>query len=283
MTSHDTASEDSPSGACVYTGQGDAWQPGPLSRGPWDPRAQHGGAPCGLLVHVAERAAPGPGWQLARLTVELVRPVPVAPLVTRSQVQSSRSTVRVGIDLLAGDVLVARAHALLLNAQPLALPASLANGSPRRLLPPPRDCHDPVRIPGMPEGVSFYGAAMESRMAQGDAGQPGPGAAWFRLAVPLVQGAATSPAMRAAAAADFGNGLSWVLPPDRYLFTNADMTLNLYRAPEGEWIGLVSETEAHASGAGLAVSHLYDERGPIGIATQTLVLRERAAATAASS
>ncbi|MGJ7527044.1 thioesterase family protein [Variovorax sp. GB1P17] len=276
MTHTDTAPEQS--STAVYTGQGDAWQPGELSRGPWDPRAQHGGAPCGLLAHVAERAAPGPDWLLARLTVELVRPVPVAPLVTRVQVQSSRATVRVGIDLLAGDVVVARAHALLLHQQPLTLPADLPGASPHPLLQRPRDCKDRVRIPGLPEGVSFYQTAMESRVAQGDASRPGPCAAWFRLAVPLVQGVATSPAMRTAAAADFGNGLSWVLPPDRFLFANADMSLNLFRAPEGEWIGLRATTEAHGDGAGLTVSHLYDERGPIGIATQTLVLRERAAA-----
>lgn len=275
MTPTDTAPEDSRT--AVYTGEGDAWQPGALSRGPWDPRAQHGGTPCGLLAHVAERAAPGPGWQLARLTVELVRPVPLAPLVTRVQVQSSRATVRVGIDLLAGEVVVARAHALLLARNALALPANLPGWPAAPLRPLPRDCSERLRIPGLPDSVSFYGSAVESRVAEGDATQPGPGGAWFRLAVPLLQGVATSPAMRAAAAADFGNGLSWVLPADRFLFTNADMSLNLFRPPEGEWIGLRSATEAHGEGAGLVVSQLHDERGPIGIATQTLVLRERAA------
>ncbi|MBB1604294.1 thioesterase family protein [Variovorax sp. UMC13] len=275
MTPTDTAPEDSRT--AVYTGAGDAWQPSALSRGPWDPRAQHGGAPCGLLAHVAERAAPGPGWQLARLTVELVRPVPVAPLVTRTQVQASRATVRVGIELLAGEVCVARAHALLLARQPLALPADLPDASSPPLRPLPRDCRDSVRIPGMPDGISFHQTALESRMAQGDASRPGPAAAWFRLALPLVQDVPTSPAMRAAAAADCGNGLSWVLPADRFLFTNANMSLNLFRAPEGEWVGLRSATEAHGEGVGLVVSDLYDERGPIGLATQTLVLRERAA------
>ena len=81
--------------------------------------------------------------------------------------------------------------------------------------------------------------------------------------------------MRACAAADFGNGLSWVLPVDRYLFTNADLSMNLFRVPQGEWIGLRSASEVHGGGAGLVVSHLFDEQGPIGIATQTLVLRER--------
>lgn len=263
----------------VFTALGaDAWQASELSRGPWDPRAQHGGAPCALLAHVAEQSAPGPGWQLARLTVELVKPVPVAPLTTRAQVQSSRATVRVGIDLLAGEVVVARAHALLLARNPLALPADLPGWPRTQPFPPPQDGQDRVRIPGLPEGVSFYGSAMETRVAEGDTTQPGPCGAWFRLAVPLVRGAANSPAMRAAAAADFGNGLSWVLPAERFLFTNADMSLNLFRAPEGEWIGLRSATEAHGDGAGLVVSHLYDTRGPIGLATQTLVLRERAGA-----
>ncbi|MFM9923968.1 thioesterase family protein [Variovorax sp. H27-G14] len=279
MALHETTSDESHPRAAVFTGLGgDAWQPSDLSRGPWDPRAQHGGAPCGLFAHVAERAAPGPGWQLARLTVELVKPVPVAPLVTRAQVQSSRATVRVGIDLLAGEVVVARAHALLLARNPLALPADLPGWPPQPLRPLPRDCNERVRIPGLPEGVSFYSSAMDTRVAEGDSTRPGPCGAWFRLAVPLVQGAANSPAMRAAAAADFGNGLSWVLPADRFLFTNADMSLNLFRAPEGEWIGLRSATEAHGDGAGLVVSQLYDERGPVGLATQTLVLRERAGA-----
>ncbi|WP_418130042.1 thioesterase family protein [Variovorax sp. 375MFSha3.1] len=262
----------------VYTSQGeDAWLPSEHSRGPWDPRAQHGGAPAALLVHVAERAAPGPGWQLARLTLELVKPVPLAPLVTRTQVQLSRSTVRVGIDLLAGEVLVARAHALLLAGQSLALPPGLPGWPQEPLRPLPRDCTERVRIPGLPQGTSFYGTAMETRVAEGDSTRPGPCSAWFRLAVPLLHGAATSPAMRAAAAADFGNGLSWVLPAERYLFTNADLSLNLFRVPQGEWIGLRSASEVHGGGAGLVVSHLFDEQGPIGIATQTLVLRERPA------
>jgi hypothetical protein len=93
----------------------------------------------------------------------------------------------------------------------------------------------------MPSSVSFYSTAMDHRLAQGDPTQPGPAAAWFRLTVPLVNDQPTSPAMRAAAAADFGNGVSWVLPADRYLFSNADLSLHLHRPPEGEWIGLLSE------------------------------------------
>jgi len=281
MTDNNPSAQTEASHA-VYARQGETWQPGELSRGPWDPGAQHGGAPSALLAHIAESAMTEPGWQLGRLTVELVRPVPIAPLTHRSTAQTSRWTARVGIDLLAGDTLVARAHALMLRGQTLALPPGLPGWSPQTLSPLPEACEDRVRIPGLPDGMYFHRKAIDSRVANGDAASPGPAAAWFRLIVPMVQGAPTSPAMRAAAAADFGNGLSWVLPPQRYLFSNADLSMHLHRPPAGEWIGLASETQADGSGAGTTLSRLYDERGPIGVAIQTLVLRERGASASTS-
>lgn len=259
----------------VFTRDGETWLPSVLSRGPWDERAQHGGAPGALLAHVAESAVDEPGWQLARLSIELIKPVPVAPLTTRSEVHPARSTTRVTLELLAGDVLVARAHALLVRGQPFELPPGLPGWEPAQLLPGPDDCTQRLLIPGMPTGVSFYQTAMEHRMARGNTAEPGPAAAWFRLAVPLIEGQPTSAAMRAVAAADFGNGLSWVLPADRYLFSNADLNVHLHRPPVGEWIGLSSATQPDGSGVGTTLSHLYDASGPIGVAIQTLVMRER--------
>lgn len=260
----------------VFTRQGeDGWHPTALSRGPWDPRAQHGGAPCGLFVHVAEQAMGEPGWQLARMTVELIRPVPVSPLRTQVHKQASRATTRIAIELFEGSTLVARAQVLMLRHQSLQLPEGVPGWTPAQLRPLPADCSERLRIPGLPEGASFYSSAVETRNAQGDPSQPGGGAAWFRLAVPFVDGLAASPAMRAAAAADFGNGLSWVLPAQRYVFANADLSMHLHRQPVGEWIGLQSQTQADAGGAGVTQSLLFDEQGSIGIAVQTLVLRER--------
>lgn len=279
----DSFSEDVTLPSAVFAQDGDVWQPSVLSRGPWDARAQHGGASSALLAHLAESALPEPGWQLTRLSIELIKPVPVAPLTVRQETHPGRSTTRMTIELYANDVLVARAHALLVRGQAFALPPGVPGWSPAQLLPAPIECSERLRIPGLPSGISFYQSAMDHRLAQGDAAQPGPAAAWFRLMVPLVQGQPTSPAMRAAAAADFGNGLSWVLPADRYLFANADLSLHLHRPPEGEWIGLQSETQACGGGVGTTLSRLYDEHGPIGVATQTLVLRERSTAPPATA
>lgn len=261
--------------AAVFAQQDEKWLPSILSRGPWDARAQHGGAPSALLAHLAENALPDPGWLLTRLSIELIKPVPVAPLTVRKEIHPGRSTTRVTIDLYADNALVARGHALLVRGQALDLPPGLPGWAPEQLRPQPAECHERLQIPGLPTGISFYQAAMDHRIAQGDPAQPGPAAAWFRLTVPLVQDQPTSPTMRAAAAADFGNGLSWILPAERYLFANADLSLHLHRPPDGEWIGLLSETQAYSGGVGTTLSRLYDVHGPIGVATQTLVLRER--------
>lgn len=267
----------------VFAQDGAVWQPSVLSRGPWDARAQHGGAASALLAHLAETALPDPEWQLTRLSIELIKPVPVAPLTVRQQAHPGRSTIRVTVDLFADDALVARGHALLVRGQALALPPGVPGWLPEKLLPNPSECREQLRIPGLPPGVSFYQSAMDRRVAQGDSTQPGPAAAWFRLIVPLVLGQPTSPAMRAVAAADFGNGVSWVLPADRYLFANADLSLHLHRPPQGEWIGVLAQTQADGAGVGTTLSRLYDVQGPVGVAVQTLILRERAAARPAQT
>lgn len=266
--------EISPSDAVFTREQHNAWRTGELARGPWDARAQHGGAPCGLLAHLAESAVEGEGWQLARLTVELIRPVPVDVLTSGVTAETGRTTSRVEIVLLSQGKAVAKAHALLVRAQPIVLPDDLVQPATTPLRPP-RDCTAALRIPGLPDVRSFYYTAMEGRVAAGTPEAPGPGAAWLRLTVPLIDGLPNSPAMRAAAAADFGNGLSWVLPAERFTFANADVSLQLARLPAGEWIGLDSVTTISANGRGCTTTQLHDEAGPFGMATQTLLVVAR--------
>ena len=67
----------------LFERDGDRYIPTQLTRGPWDPRAMHGGAPSALFAHVCETYDPGPAGFVARLTVELLRPVPLIPLTLR--------------------------------------------------------------------------------------------------------------------------------------------------------------------------------------------------------
>lgn len=106
--------------------------------------------------------------------------------------------------------------------------------------------------------------------------QPGPAVVWCRLRTPVVDGWPVTPTMRAAAAADFGNGVSMVVPFETFSFVNPDLTVYLDRPPVGEWIGLDAATSVHAqSGLAVAQSVLHDETGPFGRGMQSLLLEPR--------
>jgi hypothetical protein len=117
--------------------------------------------------------------------------------------------------------------------------------------------------------------AMEIRFAAGTFSGLGPSTGWFRLRVPLVAGEPTSSLQRLAAAGDFGNGISAVLPWDGHLFINPDLTVYVERPPVGEWICLQAQTRISPEGIGIAESRLFDEQGQVGRATQALLVARR--------
>jgi hypothetical protein len=108
---------------------------------------------------------------------------------------------------------------------------------------------------------------------------PGPVGVWIRLRVPVVPGEAPSGVQRAAAAADFGNGVSGGLPFERFTFINPDLTVHLLRVPVGEWIGMRAASHYGAAiastSAGFAESELFDAEGRVGRGVQSLILDER--------
>ncbi|MCM5571053.1 thioesterase family protein [Burkholderiaceae bacterium FT117] len=167
---------------------------------------------------------------------------------------------------------IARLTALAQRESAVELPASLP-GHPFPKAPRAPDDSPPVNFPFAGKHVG-YADLVETRLAQGAMWQ-GPCAIWFRLRYPLVQGEAPSPYARVAVAADSGNGVSAVLDIERYLYVNADLTINLLRKPVGEWICLDARTAIGPDGSGLAESALYDVRGFIGRATQSLAVRMR--------
>jgi hypothetical protein len=92
---------------------------------------------------------------------------------------------------------------------------------------------------------------------------------WIRVKVPLLEDEPLSPLGRACAAADFGNGISGLLP-GTHTYINPDLTVYLHRYPEGEWVALEGESAAEDFGVGLAACRLHDERGRIGRSLQSL-------------
>ena len=116
---------------------------------------------------------------------------------------------------------------------------------------------------------------MEIRFVKGRFLESGEAIAWFRLRHPLVGGHPVHPLETVAAAGDFGNGIAAVLDWDRYLFINPDLTLYVERPPVDEWVALESQTRIEAGSVGVAESVLWDRRGRIGRAIQSLVIGPR--------
>ena len=254
----------------IFELDGDVAHPSSLARGTWSPNAMHGGPPAALLARVVERHDPGPAAFVARLTIDLLRPVPLAPLTVVARTSRPGKKVQwVEASLLADGVEVARASALRLRTAPdLGLPLPPVPGPE---LPPPSASPE-FRIQFGPDAPVGFWAAMDVRQAAGSWTEPGPGAVWFRLRVPVVAGETPTPLQRVTAAADFGNGVSAALARGEYLFINPDLSIHLHRYPAGEWIGLDATTAAEPVGVGLAVSRLHDEQGPIGMSLQSLLV-----------
>ena len=258
------------------------WTPTELARGPWDPRACHGGPVGALLARAVEHAtADSPvDWQMARLSIELTRPVPVGtPLTLTTEIErDGRKVSLVAARLCDGDTEVARARSLRIRVKDLDLPTDVVQSLPD---PPGRpDDGRTQRVTwAVDEHVAFHKDACEHRFVEGAWDAPGPVGVWIRLLVDVVPGETPSGVQRAAAAADFGNGVSGGLPFDRFTYINPDLTVHLLRTPVGEWIGMRSEsvygTATTSSGAGFAESALFDVDGRLGRSVQSLILDER--------
>ncbi len=113
------------------------------------------------------------------------------------------------------------------------------------------------------------------RFAQGRLDEVGPAVAWLRLTRPIAEGVATTPLARAAATADFGNGVGSPLPIDRFVYINPDLTVSLHRQPLGEWVAIAAVSVAQPTGIGLTSSTLFDQQGRIGSASQSLYIDAR--------
>lgn len=246
-----------------------------LTRGPWHPQQQHAGPPIALVSHVLEAAAQAHGLtHLARLTANLLRPVPIAELEVRVQEDYvGRNAGHFSAVAFADGKELIRATALFQREDAVGLPEGLP-GHPLPLAPRAPDASAPQRFP-FGHGELGYPDLVETRVASGHL-FAGPSAVWFRMRHPLVQGQVSSPYQQVAVAADSGNGISAILDLSTHVFVNSDLTINLLRKPVGEWVCLDARTHLSAHGGGLAESALYDTQGLIGRATQSLFVRQRA-------
>jgi hypothetical protein len=256
-----------------YEIQGDTAVPTELTRGPWDPESQHAGPPAALLGRAFERipVLSGTPMRIGRVTYEVLRPVPIAPLRIEAGVERGGKRVQMlAASIHAGEDEVMRARAWRLRTEPVDLGPAV---EPERPGHRPED-GEPAEF--FPTGAEAgYHTAVEYRFVRGSWLEPGPATVWMRSRVALVAGEPLTPLQRVLVVADSGNGVSATLDWRRFLFINVDLSIHLHRHPAGEWVCLDALTTPGADGIGFADTALYDEEGRIGRAMQTLLVADR--------
>ncbi|MEX1142353.1 MAG: thioesterase family protein [Thermoleophilaceae bacterium] len=254
-----------------YVPDGDGFASTELTRGPWDVDSQHGGPPCALLGRALEAAGAISPAQMVRISFEILRPVPIGRLAMTAEVVRGGRKVELidgaltheGTELIRARAWRIRTADVAVDPEPPEPPA----------LPGP-DGARPARYFDVDWDLGFQ-AAMDVRFLSGDFVEPGPGQAWMRMRVPLIEGEATTPLDRLIVAADGGNGVSAPLDYRRFSAINTDLGVSLRRLPRGDWICLDSVTYPGHHGVGLSDTVLHDRDGMVARGTQSLLVYER--------
>jgi acyl-CoA thioesterase len=252
----------------LFRADGELFVPTEAAGNPWG-ELTGGGPVAGLLARAIERSTDDPDLFVARLTVDLMRPVPRTPLATSVRpLRTGKRLQVVEVSLIAGDTEVAHAVAQLLRhsdvhgpepvaAAPFDGPAGIADG---HLLPPElglrSGVHDVVQVRWI-----------------ADQNSTGTSRAWMRMPLPLLPDEPLSPLSHVAVLVDCISAAS-PIGPIFGPWINTDITLYLHRPFEGEWLGMEIQRDVQPTGIGVASARLFDERGPIGNAHEAVMVNQ---------
>lgn len=249
----------------LFRERGGIFVPTERTQGPWEAGFQFGGAPAALIAHVVHRRVPTlTPMHISRLTVDLLRPVPIAPLEVHTHVRREGKRIQVvDVSVTADGTEVVAARVLRVRRADLST-VDLPRG-PRRAGPPavPRFEHRPPPEHGVPNGTH---GTLEYALEPGMTIFRDP--TWARLAADVVEGEPTDAVERMAYVADACSGFGH--PFDQPVSgINADITLTVVRPCDGEWLHLEGGGWTGRAGVGWSQVTLSDELGVVGGVTLT--------------
>ena len=256
-----------------FHADGDTVIPTQLAASPWGP-VLHGRMTGGLAARAVERVlAEDPDLICTRLTIDMFKSAPLAPMLVSTRTVRSGRRIRVlevtveqdGTPIGQGKFVLLRR-----SEQPEGTfrqtPDWAAPAPGPQLGPPNRT--DWAGLDGAAAGHRWT-APHQSWRASGSSG-PASAGTWVRDVYPLVAGEELTPIVRLGLAGDLASGEANTSSRGLH-FINADYTVYLGRELQGEYIGL--QPYGHVSERGVAVGQciVHDEQGPVGfIATTAL-------------
>ena len=257
----------------LFRRDGDGYVGTALTQGGWDPRHANGGTVLALLGHCLDDVPTLVPMALSRLTVDLVRPVPIGPRlrVVSEVLREGKKIQVVELRLVVDDVVHVRASALRLrraDLDPTIVPPSTTDARPADALVRPDAALSFREVGG---GPGFLGG-IDLRRAPFVEG-PGHGA-WVRLVVPVVAGEEVRPTARVVLGFDFANLVGVDAEAAAVTMINPDVTGQVLRPPTGEWIGIVGETRfAPDGGRGVSWASLSDDDGVFAVVSVSQLLQ----------
>ena len=248
--------------------EGDHFIGNDAARGPWSEHACHAGPVTGIIAGALEERFPHK--QLARITVRYMRPVPLAGFsVSASTIFERRVASYTSATLVDGDGKVcAEAEGLHLIPESIGEPPTVDASAPSFReatlgeFPVKDALHD----------KPFFGSEVEIAYPPDEDTDPGPTTLWMR-APAIIEGETPSPFQTLCPLADCGNGISRNSEFLHVSCVNPDLTVVVHRLPDSEWLASRAISFWEPNGIGSTNAILFDERGAIGSALQTLVLR----------
>lgn len=224
-----------------------AWSPDPVARGPFE--GMQGGAAAALMCSQVEAE----GWGfVSSFTTHFLKPVPLENLTVT--VEPLRRGKRVSVV----DAFLSSSKGLCAAGRATLIAGAFNAATP---IPPPLRSDPealPLRLRDAPHGGAWMMDAMEVRGAS-------VGMVWFRPLRPVLErgGAMTS----VLPASDWAHGIWPPLGADHprlAAIPNPDLTVHLFRPPEGAWLGVDAASAWSKDGVGMGWGALYDVQGRIG-------------------
>ena len=250
------------------------------ARGPWMPEACHAGPPTAALAREFERNCEK---QLLRMTVNLIRPVPMSgfriSVVTEKEGRSSaylraeifdrdnnRCALATSLHQLVsdlGDVPTVSIKAP--NKEVLEDYAFRGSSSP----------YSKVGREYFPSQVGFAAAVdiISCELDDGYGVERSERSIWMRTPQ-LIAEENMSPFQSLCPLSDCGNGFTAHATIDEYRYMNTDLTISMHRKPVSAWLASTARSHWESTGYGASYATLFDKQGSVGVALQTLLIQK---------
>jgi hypothetical protein len=244
----------------------DRFEPSDIVRSNWDPAIQHGSPPMALLSKAAVDLLGDSPMRVGRLTLDILGPIPVAPVQVRSRIERPGRR----ISLLVAEMTLPGDDRALARVTAWALATSDTNDvATDRFAPLVEGTARP--LPPDWYGQTGFLGSVQWRPQPDDAS--GARVFWLSPQGRLIDGEDTTALEKLALAVDCVNGVGATLDFRRFTHMITDTILHMHRLPVGGDFAIRSLASIGPDGIGANSAEIFDRSGFIATCAQTVFVQ----------